>query len=581
MYRLADEFNVNYYYLSRHFKKVVGLTYTKYILKLKLNKAINFLINTNYKIIDIANKSGFSNSNDLNSHFKNTLNITPHKFRMKYRDIDKIILNDNLHNEKNTVIFFDLILNNNNNHNDMLNKNYLFNLSTVKEYKDINWSNTIDLNNIININSNRSILYDILNKPFFKKIIVNIKLKNNKAYLVDKNFNLININLYEFRTIINNLNKAKCDVILSFNYSYDKDIKNNNINPNDIKSIIDTISGIIGLENLKKYTFGLNIVDLKNSLQHSSSGTIASYLSNFLNIFNSKFSNKGYKWVLYLNNIETKEDSLLYKNLLNKLKAFKALPDKYLVSLDYKHSNKNFKSTINYYKELLNDLKESIDKNNEKDFIVGFNYDVSSISTDRDIIVYYSTLFCIKLFLELKVEGYQIGFLNYLLYYKEFNKKLKLYKYTHNPLGIKNLEYYLCSIIKSLGNKLIYIDSEVIITKNENDIFVLIYDDFIEYYNLIVNTNASYNNKYKNYNFIFKNLNGKYKIIEYSLDITNNRSSISDEHILYISDEDKLFLEKNSMPHMSVSFKDTIGDKLEYKCNRRMLEVKYIKLQKI
>lgn len=72
-------------HIARTFKKYMGQTPTQYITKLRLNYARNLLVNTDHKIIDVCQKSGFESLSHFNHVFKNHFCMSPSKLRRAFR----------------------------------------------------------------------------------------------------------------------------------------------------------------------------------------------------------------------------------------------------------------------------------------------------------------------------------------------------------------------------------------------------------------------------------------------------------------------------------------------------------------
>lgn len=81
---LADYLNLSENYLSKLFKKEMGIPLSGYILDLKIEKAKNLLQYSDYKIIEIANYLAFSSQSHFIQAFQKKVGMTPHKYRMKH-----------------------------------------------------------------------------------------------------------------------------------------------------------------------------------------------------------------------------------------------------------------------------------------------------------------------------------------------------------------------------------------------------------------------------------------------------------------------------------------------------------------
>lgn len=71
-------------YLSRLFKKELGISISDYILEKKIEKSENLLKYSDYTLIDIANYLAFSSQSHFIQTFKKAVGITPNKYRNQY-----------------------------------------------------------------------------------------------------------------------------------------------------------------------------------------------------------------------------------------------------------------------------------------------------------------------------------------------------------------------------------------------------------------------------------------------------------------------------------------------------------------
>jgi len=73
-------------HLSRTFKQLTGKSIVDYLQEVRLNKAEKMLRNTDLTITEIAGKVGFNDAAYFATCFKNHMDITPIKFRKKYKE---------------------------------------------------------------------------------------------------------------------------------------------------------------------------------------------------------------------------------------------------------------------------------------------------------------------------------------------------------------------------------------------------------------------------------------------------------------------------------------------------------------
>ncbi|BCN29269.1 AraC family transcriptional regulator [Anaeromicropila herbilytica] len=81
---LADHTNLSASYLSRLFKKELGIAISDYIREKKIEKAQNLLKYSHFSSIEIANYLSFSSQSHFIQTFENQVGLTPKKYRDKY-----------------------------------------------------------------------------------------------------------------------------------------------------------------------------------------------------------------------------------------------------------------------------------------------------------------------------------------------------------------------------------------------------------------------------------------------------------------------------------------------------------------
>ena len=78
---IEEQLHMNFDYLNRLFKTQIGMTIFEYLRILRINKAKEFLANSNMKIFEIAALTGFPNEYHFNRVFTNIVGISPGKYR--------------------------------------------------------------------------------------------------------------------------------------------------------------------------------------------------------------------------------------------------------------------------------------------------------------------------------------------------------------------------------------------------------------------------------------------------------------------------------------------------------------------
>lgn len=86
---LASLVNLNTQYFCRYFKENIGKTTTEYINEVRIEKAAAALLETNSKIITIAQDAGFDNIGYFIRRFKQIKGVTPSEYRSEYQKESK------------------------------------------------------------------------------------------------------------------------------------------------------------------------------------------------------------------------------------------------------------------------------------------------------------------------------------------------------------------------------------------------------------------------------------------------------------------------------------------------------------
>jgi two-component system, response regulator YesN len=78
---LSDFTGLNRSHLSFMFSKEVGISFKDYLIKYRINRAKEYLRNTNYKIYEICEKVGYGNVEHFSRIFKKITGFSPKKFK--------------------------------------------------------------------------------------------------------------------------------------------------------------------------------------------------------------------------------------------------------------------------------------------------------------------------------------------------------------------------------------------------------------------------------------------------------------------------------------------------------------------
>ena len=78
---LSKAIGYEYTYLSRFFKKIVGMSYNDYINEYRISKACYLLTNKSTTVLEISCECGFNSLRTFNRNFKKRLGISPELYR--------------------------------------------------------------------------------------------------------------------------------------------------------------------------------------------------------------------------------------------------------------------------------------------------------------------------------------------------------------------------------------------------------------------------------------------------------------------------------------------------------------------
>ena len=78
---IAEKMYLNHIYMGQLFKKETGYSLNDYINKVRINKAIKLLKESEAMIYEIAEQTGFSDSQYFSTVFKKNMGVSPKEYR--------------------------------------------------------------------------------------------------------------------------------------------------------------------------------------------------------------------------------------------------------------------------------------------------------------------------------------------------------------------------------------------------------------------------------------------------------------------------------------------------------------------
>ncbi len=82
---VAASINLSYSHFSRVFKKVMGKSFSEYLLSVRVNAAERMLLETDVTVTEVALSCGFATSSHFIDRFKRAKGMTPRQYRNNFR----------------------------------------------------------------------------------------------------------------------------------------------------------------------------------------------------------------------------------------------------------------------------------------------------------------------------------------------------------------------------------------------------------------------------------------------------------------------------------------------------------------
>ncbi len=87
---LSRELGYEYTYLSRYFKRSVGISYNYYVNEYRISRVCYYLTGSDKTVLEISDECGFNSLRSLNRNFKNRLGVTPSEYRRQKMIITEV-----------------------------------------------------------------------------------------------------------------------------------------------------------------------------------------------------------------------------------------------------------------------------------------------------------------------------------------------------------------------------------------------------------------------------------------------------------------------------------------------------------
>lgn len=577
---IADEYNISYSYLSRTFKKFTGENYTDYLLKIKMNKAVDLLINTHMKILEVATASGFSSIKTFNNTFRKMFNTSPTDFREKYSNIEYIESISPLYLDIKTQMFIEHIYSTNaKNRKKELDDRYILDVKTDNVCLKDGLLNVLFLDYLFKSEPSLdeiSIRLEDL-KPDY--LVIELFYDGKDLFIIKSNQTKEKVSDREFNNLVSVMNKNDINPFVRINYAeidLSKSVKDYESYYNVLEDKINLLYYMVGYSKVNKYIFEMYVPNMKDYLMTKKDlNNLANHIEKFRSVLRDNKYYIGENFGVYFGEISKYQDFKAMDRLFKLVKN----PDflNFDIGLEIIMG-----SSVKYIINLLDDIKRYIKINyGDIPIITGFNYNLNeSEELNEEIIIYYN-LFLAKIHIYLQKNGYV------LLGSKiKYNKVNQLHIQFTDEFGINQSVYYAYKLLSELNGEVIKIEPGIIASRDSDkkELSIYLYEDYDFYLeNIFRYGYENYILSSKEVRFDILGLNGLYKMSKYTL--TNTRScfdvDVDDKRVyLSIEDEEKDLIENKYKPKLEVSFFETQGLK-EFKVSKKPNDVVLIKIKKI
>ncbi|MBP2024768.1 AraC family transcriptional regulator [Peptoniphilus stercorisuis] len=568
---IAEEMHLSSSYLSKTFNELSGINFSEFIQQLKLFYSTTYLLNTKDTLEQISYTIGFESIKSLIRIYKKFFNMTPTEYRKKYvKSFD--YLDDNINfvellNQYQNLKYDQFI----NNFGNRIKSNYNIDVNAKKQGEFFKQWRII--RNLKSLGNNYlSNLDELLKNYAIDEMIILFSVdENGELIILDLNRQIDEIELMNLlsKCIENNIMPV---IGLEFEEKFSK----NNIEEliyerlTKIKKFYDLISNAIGITNMKKFTFLLNIGSMTDYLDDEEKlERYREYIIKQQRMLEDKLETHNYKWGYNLGRIS--EDKIFkIGKILDRFKGkkFKFVPTVVYLTVVYlrfnKENIKNKKELINIKKELNHCVNGLTQISKEFNFLVDKVY-VKDLFLDIDIsdVNYlYRDLFAVSLILD-SIFANDDKDIKYIYEYKLTDKLQKdgiyLPRYTDEN-GFNTPVYWISLLLDSIKGEVIYDEQGCFAVINDADLYILLYGDTVtDYYFAQKNGIQDLDEKYLDINLNIKGLKGKYKITTERLSYKEGTIGYYLKHFenyKYLTSKEKEYIKRVAVPSLDINLKE-------------------------
>lgn len=575
---MADNLHVSNSHLSKVFNELVGINFTEYVQQLRLFYSITYILNTKVTLDGISDIVGLGSAKSLNRIFTKYLNITPAKFRKNYEQIkdfyDRNQLLKELFNKFQTLSYSEFTEKNSN-----YIKEHIINLNRIpKQYNNVeikelnlykSWNSIVNLNTI-GSNIVEEII-DILKDFKISEIILRFDLKDDALILHDIGKE---INEFELSDLLSTCIENKLRIIIGLNFG---DIYRN-VNIEELNTLVVTrcrrfcniISNAVGTNAMKSFFYLLNLDLISKFIDDESK--VHEYMSLIhkqQDVIIKKLKTENINWGYELGVFNESEVERFKKisDFIN-TKGENIYPK--IISLSYDSTEQKSISTILDFEKLKSKFKEILE---ESESIFGYeNCEIDRVYIRNafehmdisDVNYLYRDLFLATLIMNtMSVSLEKAKFITDFKLTDRNQEKGFYYPRYKDIREFYTPIYWISIIMYNIKGDLIYSNEGCFVSKDDEDIYVLIYGNVVSDYlfakqNGIVNLDS----KFREVNLLIKGLSGKYKISTSKVSFENGTAGYylkNHDNYKYLSSWEKSYIKRMAVPKIDINIKELHG----------------------
>lgn len=565
---ISEELHLSISYISKLFAEFTGIKFSEFLQQIKLYYSTTYLINSKDTIESIAYLVGFESTKSLNRVFSKYLDITPSEYRKKYNKKFKKDINfkevEDLFNKFEMQNYGEYVKKLGDKRN-----NYKINFKTKEEFNIFkNWRIIRNLNSLGD--NYLDTLDKLLKEVKIEEIILLFSIDENNGALKLKHLNK-EIREYDLNSLFSKCIENDINPVISidlgdvvFGENIDEILENN---INKITKLYDLISNAVGITYMKKFTYLINISDITKYLEDEEKlNKYFEYIKMQQRLLEEKLETKDYIWGYEIGKI-SKDKIKEIEKLTEKIQKedFKFKPSVFSLSYikedilemttlsDLEIIKKSLDDDINRLSKIADKYKFKTNKVYVKDLFA--DVDIS------DVNYLYKDLFIVTLIME-SLFSYDKD-INYVIEYKLIDKMQENGYYMpryKDKSGFLTPVFWISLILDSIKGKIIYKEPGCFATKNESDLYILLYSDIVTDYSFASkNGLKDLSKRTKKINVNIKGLKGKYKIVTQRLSFEHGTPGYFLKYFdnyIYLSSIEKEYIKRVAVPSIDISLRE-------------------------